>query len=159
MPSGTWYIISREFQNSYPQMMPKIPPKTSWERSHMTSARFWQILPPPPVSNCLHWATPPPPWWQHLLDPPFQSEISFSKNPYKGRPPKSRIFKPPPSPCPGVSEFPKPPLPRRPRPDFSIFTHHKINLNNIYFLPRTIDPGQLTPVSNFSFWSNLFADA
>ena len=36
---------------------------------------------------------------------------------YKGRPPKSRIFKPPPSPCPGVSEFPKPPpLPGRPRP-------------------------------------------
>ena len=35
----------------------------------------------------------------------------------------------------------------------------KINLNNIYFLPRTIDPGQLTPVSNFCFWSNLFADA
>ena len=24
--------------------------------------------------------------------------------------------------CPGVSEFPKPPLPGRPRPDFSIFT-------------------------------------
>ena len=46
---------------------------------------------------------------------------------YKGRPPKSRIFKPPPSPCPGVSEFPKPPpLPGRPRPDFSIFTHFSI---------------------------------
>ena len=30
----------------------------------------------------------------------------------------------PPSPCPGVSEFPKPPpLPGRPCPDFSIFTH------------------------------------
>ena len=28
-------------------------------RSHMTSARFWQILHPPPVSNCQHW--PPPP--------------------------------------------------------------------------------------------------
>ena len=27
----------------------------------------------------------------------------------------------------------------------------KINLNNIYFLPLTIDPGQLTPVSNFCF--------
>ena len=33
---------------------------------------------------------------------------------------------PPPSPCPGVSEFPKPPpLPGRPRPDFSIFTHYQ----------------------------------
>ena len=43
------------------------------ERSHMTSARFWQILPRQ------HWATPTP---QHLPDPlPFQSDISFSKNP------------------------------------------------------------------------------
>ena len=24
------------------------------ERSHMTSARFWQIFPLPPVSNCQH---------------------------------------------------------------------------------------------------------
>ena len=30
---------------------------------------------------------------------------------YKGRPPKSQIFKPP-LPCPGVSEFPKPPPPQ-----------------------------------------------
>ena len=35
---------------------------------------------------------------------------------YKGRPPKSRIFKPPPSPCLGVSEFPKPP----PSPDVRV---------------------------------------
>ena len=33
-------------------------------------------------------------------------------------------FQTTPSLCPGVSEFPKPPpLPGRPRPDFSIFTH------------------------------------
>ena len=34
MPSGTWYIISREVQNSYPQypqMMPKIHPKNTPE--------------------------------------------------------------------------------------------------------------------------------
>ena len=49
--------------------------KVTRERSHMTSARFWQILPSP----CQHWATP---WWrQHLPDPPFQSDISFSMNP------------------------------------------------------------------------------
>ena len=37
MPSGTWYIISREIQNSHPQYppndaqnTPKIPPKTSY---------------------------------------------------------------------------------------------------------------------------------
>ena len=59
--------------------------KSFRERSDMTSARFWHILPPPPpsplsatvsierapddVSIC---QTPPP---------PFQSDISFSKNP------------------------------------------------------------------------------
>ena len=52
-----------------------------WERSHMTSARFWQILPPPPPCQQLS-ALSDPPWWrQHLPDPPpFQSDISFSKN-------------------------------------------------------------------------------
>ena len=35
---------------------------------------------------------------------------------------KISYFQTTPSPCPGVSEFPKPlPLPGRPRPDFSIF--------------------------------------
>ena len=38
---------------------------------------------------------------------------------------------PPPSPCPGVSEFPKP-LPGRPRPDFSFFTHFSI-FTHFYF--------------------------
>ena len=96
---------------------------------------------------------------------------------YKRRPPKSRIFKPPPplvrlytrypivaralglaaaskgimfslyalgrvrraskgilhTTCPGVSEFPKPPLPGRPRPDFSIFTHFLIFTHDFYF--------------------------
>ena len=53
-----------------------------WERSHMTSARFWQILPPlPPVINCQHWATPPDDVsiCQTPL-PPFQRDICFSKN-------------------------------------------------------------------------------
>ena len=108
---------------------------------------------------------------------------------------KSWIFKPPPSPCPGVSGFPKPPPPRTSASRFFsfytflflliktkfiaqflflkslkcwiqlhlanknaikelLYQQHlikcsrfitKINLNNIYFLPRTIDPGQLTP--------------
>ena len=52
------------------------------ERSHMTSARFWQILPPSLLSTTVSIERPPddvsicqtPP-------PPFQSEISFSKNP------------------------------------------------------------------------------
>ena len=39
----------------------------------------------------------------------------------------------PTSPCPGVSEFPKPPpLPGRPRPDFSIFTHFS-TFTHFYF--------------------------
>ena len=42
-------------------------------------------------------------------------------------------FQTTPSPCPGVSEFPKPPpLPGLPRPDFSNFTHFSI-LTHFYF--------------------------
>ena len=55
------------------------------ERSHMTSARFWQILPPlPPVSYCYHWADPPPPLMTSAFarpPPPFKSDVSVSKNP------------------------------------------------------------------------------
>ena len=40
-------------------------------------------------------------------------------------------FQTTPAPCPGVSEFPKP-LPGRPRPDFSIFTHFPI-FTHFYF--------------------------
>ena len=40
------------------------------ERSHMTSARFWQILPPSPPDDVSIFQTTP-----------FQSDISFSKNP------------------------------------------------------------------------------
>ena len=79
---------------------------------------------------------------------------------YKGRPPKSRIFKPPPplalSGC--VRIFKTTPLPGRPRPDFSIFTstnyYQGVNcpgvkstppcrillIRGIRKLPRTIDP-------------------
>ena len=44
----------------------------------MTSAiDFGKFYPPPLLS-----ASSDPPWWrQHLPDPPFQSDISFSKNP------------------------------------------------------------------------------
>ena len=47
---------------------------------------------------------------------------------YKGRPPKSRIFKPPPSPCPGVSEFPKPP----PSPDVRVRIFQFYTFVNFY---------------------------
>ena len=51
-------------------------PNLAGERSHMTSARFWQIF-IPPVS-----IERPPCWRQHLPDPPtFQSDTRFSKNP------------------------------------------------------------------------------
>ena len=46
------------------------------ERSHMTSARFWQILPPPPPPT-VSFERPPPP----LMTSAFQSDIDFSKNP------------------------------------------------------------------------------
>ena len=42
----------------------------------MASARFWQILLPPPVS-----IERTPPMTSAFARPPFQSEISFSKNP------------------------------------------------------------------------------
>ena len=42
----------------------------------MTSARFWQILPPPPVS-----IERPPDDVSICQTPPFQSDICFSKNP------------------------------------------------------------------------------
>ena len=47
---------------------------------------------------------------------------------YKGRPPKSRIFKPPPSPCPGVSEFPKPP----PSPDVRVRIFQFLHIFQFY---------------------------
>ena len=54
------------------------------ERSHMTSARFWQILPPPPPVSI---ERPPPPLMTSAFarppPPPFQSDISFSKNPLR----------------------------------------------------------------------------
>ena len=43
MPSGTWYIISREIQNSYPQMMPKIPPKTSYLGPPERIFKVWEL--------------------------------------------------------------------------------------------------------------------
>ena len=54
------------------------------ERSHMTSARFWQILPPPsPLSATVSIERPPPLMTSAFArpPPPFQSDISFSKNP------------------------------------------------------------------------------
>ena len=60
------------------------------ERSHMTSARFWQILPPsPPCQQLSALGDPPPPPPPPPDDVsisqtpppfPFQSDISFSKN-------------------------------------------------------------------------------
>ena len=49
----------------------------------MTLARFWQILPPPPVSYCqqLSALSDPPDDVSICQTPPFQSDISFSKNP------------------------------------------------------------------------------
>ena len=47
------------------------------ERSHMTSARFWQILSPLPLSAL----SDPPDDVSICQTPPFQSNISFSKNP------------------------------------------------------------------------------
>ena len=52
----------------------------------MTSARFWQILPPPPspLSATVSIERPPPPDDVSICQtppPPFQSDISFSKNP------------------------------------------------------------------------------
>ena len=49
----------------------------------MTSARFWQIL-PPPLSATVSIERPPPPDDVNICQtplPPFQSDISFSKNP------------------------------------------------------------------------------
>ena len=57
------------------------------ERSHMTSARFWQILSPPPspLSATVSIERPPPPLMTSAFarppPSPFQSDISFSKNP------------------------------------------------------------------------------
>ena len=51
----------------------------------MTSARFWQILsPPPPCQQLSALSDPPPPDDVSICQtppPPFQSDISFSKNP------------------------------------------------------------------------------
>ena len=52
------------------------------ERSHMTSGRFWQILPPlPPVSNCQHSATPPPLMTSAFAPPPISKWHKFFKEP------------------------------------------------------------------------------
>ena len=52
------------------------------ERSHMTSARFWQILSPLPLSATVSIERPPPDDVSICqTPPPFQSDISFSKNP------------------------------------------------------------------------------
>ena len=50
----------------------------------MTSARFWQILSPPPPCQQLSALSDPPPDDVSICQtppPPFQSDISFSKNP------------------------------------------------------------------------------
>ena len=48
----------------------------------MTSARFWQILPPPPCQQLSALSDPPPLMTSAFAGPPpFQSDISFSKNP------------------------------------------------------------------------------
>ena len=51
----------------------------------MTSARFWQILPPYPLSATISIERPPPPLMTSAFarPPPFQSDISFSKNPLR----------------------------------------------------------------------------
>ena len=55
---------------------------------------------------------------------------------YKGRPPKSRIFKPPPLPLSGCVRISKTtPLPGR--PDFSIFTHFYFCLLKQSLLPNS----------------------
>ena len=51
------------------------------ERSHMVSARFWQILPPLPLSATVSIERPPLMTSAFSRSPPFQSDISFSKNP------------------------------------------------------------------------------
>ena len=51
------------------------------ERSHMVSARFWQILPPLPLSATVSIERPPLMTSAFARSPPFQSDISFSKNP------------------------------------------------------------------------------
>ena len=55
--------------------------KTKGAFTYDVSKILANFTPLPPVSSCQHWATPL--WWrQHLPDPPpFQSHISFSKNP------------------------------------------------------------------------------
>ena len=51
----------------------------------MTSARFWQILPPSPLSATVSIERPPPPLMTSAFarppPPPFQSDISFLRNP------------------------------------------------------------------------------
>ena len=48
----------------------------------MTSARFWQILSPPLPPVSIERPPPPPPDDVSICQtPPFQSDISFSKNP------------------------------------------------------------------------------
>ena len=49
----------------------------------MTSARFWQILSPPPPCQQLSALSDPPLMTSAFArpPPPFQSDISFSKNP------------------------------------------------------------------------------
>ena len=59
---------------------------------------------------------------------------------YKGRPPKSRNFKPPPSPCPGVSEFPKP----HPSPDVRVRIFQFLH---IFQFLQLLSGGQLSGVN------------